>query len=111
MSYRRLPEPFFTQHDTGHITAHWPDPTQDSYEVAHEIVQQFVNTHNAMVDLKRWKGEALPLLAALDRCHYLLPEGSQAPPGGSKADAVENYIKRGPNPGEPIAERPVRTEP
>jgi hypothetical protein len=98
VSYCRRPEPFFTQHDTGHITAHWPDPARDSYEVAHEIVQQFVDTHNAMVDLKRWNGEALHMLAALDRCHYLLPEGSQAPPGGSKADAVENYLKRGTNP-------------
>jgi hypothetical protein len=101
VSYCHLPEPFFTQHDTGHITAHWPDPTQDSYEVAHEIVQQFVNTHNAMVDLKRWKGEALHLLAALDRCNDLLPEGAQAPLGGSKAAAVEQYLKRSANPQVP----------
>ena len=89
-----LTEPFFTKHETGHITAHWPDPPQQSYKVAHEIVQQFVDTHNRMVDLQRWKGEALHLLAALDRCHDLLPEGSQAPLGGSKAAAVECYLKR-----------------
>lgn len=41
---------------------------------------------------RRWKAEALPLLAQLERCHDLLPPEARAFFGHSKADAVESYL-------------------
>lgn len=43
--------------------------------------------------LRRWKAEALPLLAVLERCHDQLPAHWQARLGEQKADAVENYLR------------------
>lgn len=44
--------------------------------------------------LRRWKAEALPLLALLDHCHELLPPDARAPLGHSKAEAVEKFLAR-----------------
>ena len=90
---RDISEPFFTKHESGHITAYRADELKRAWVAAHEIVQRYVNTHNRMVDLDRWKAEALPLLDLLDRCHDLLPLDARAPLGHSKADAVEAFLR------------------
>jgi hypothetical protein len=44
--------------------------------------------------LVRWRDEAIPLLELLDRCYELLPPSAKGQLGGSKAEAVEEFLKR-----------------
>lgn len=53
------------------------------------------NPRESREALLRWKAEALPLLAVLDRCHDLLPPDAQATLGASKAEAVQKYLSSG----------------
>ena len=57
-------------------------------------VDVYVHDATRLAHLERWKAEALPLLATIDRCHDLLPEDARAPLGTSKVDAVERYLSR-----------------
>lgn len=92
--------PVITLDESGHATVRWPDPPQRFYDVAPEVIAQFVGTHNRMIDLERWKAEAMPLLEALDYCHDLLPPDAKAELGASKPDAVVRYIENTTRRGE-----------
>ena len=93
-------EPVITREESGHFTVRWPDHPQRNYEVAAEVIAQFVGTHNRMIDLERWKAETMPLLEALDYCHDLLPPDAKAESGASKPDAVVRYIENTTRRGE-----------
>ena len=45
-------EPTFTRHADGSITAEWPDPIRPSYEVAHEVLVQWLADQN---ELNEWR--------------------------------------------------------
>lgn len=47
---------------------------------------------NELQSLRRWKAEALPLLAALNECHELLPDDRKARLGHLKHEAVIAFI-------------------
>ena len=48
-------DPTLTRHADGRVTVEWPDPPRRSYEVAHEVIQGWVDTINA----RRARDEAI----------------------------------------------------
>jgi hypothetical protein len=52
-----LDSPTITRADDGTFSVRWPDPPRSTYECAHEVVQMFVDGHNALVDELRIANE------------------------------------------------------
>lgn len=48
-------DPTFTRHEPyGTITVEWPDPPRRSYEVAHAVLAQYVETLNRIAEVRRY---------------------------------------------------------
>ena len=46
-------DPTLTRHEPyGRITVQWPDPPRPSYDVSHEVIEQWVDTLNRIADLR-----------------------------------------------------------
>ena len=58
--------PTLTRHNDGSITAEWPDPPRPSYEVAHEVLVEYVDQLNELNEYRR----ILPLLIDPGPCRF-----------------------------------------
>ena len=48
-------DPVLTRHEPyGTITVEWPDPPRPSYDVAHEVVAEWVDTLNRIAEIRRY---------------------------------------------------------